>query len=196
MPKVIGLTGGIASGKSTIANMIRNLNLPLIDSDQIAKNVMLKEEVKNELRNAFGKEIFDEQGKLSRKTLAHIIYDNESKRNKLNHIVHPLVREEILIQLKTVYQDKKIVFVDVPLLYESGFNQLTDQVIVVYVPKEVQLKRLIKRNNIDEVYANQQISAQDDLEEKAKKANFVIDNQHSVEYSNKQLLQVLEQIGV
>jgi dephospho-CoA kinase len=196
MPKVIGLTGGIASGKSTVANMIRNLKLPLIDSDQIAKTVLLKEEVKSELRNTFGDAIFDEQGVLSRKTLAHIIFSNETKRKELNHIVHPLVREEILHQLKHVYQDKKVVFVDVPLLYESGFDQLTDQVIVVYVPKDIQLQRLINRNHIEESYAKQQIQAQDDLEEKAKKADYVIDNQRSIDYTNKQLLDVIEQIEV
>jgi dephospho-CoA kinase len=196
MPKVIGLTGGIASGKSTVANMIRNLKLPLIDSDQIAKTVLLKEEVKTELRNAFGEAIFDEHGVLSRKKLAHIIFSNETKRKELNHIVHPLVREEILNQLKNIYQDKKVVFVDVPLLYESGFDGLTDQVIVVYVPKEIQLDRLIKRNHIEKSYAQQQINAQDDLEKKAKKADYVIDNQRSVEYTNKQLLTVLEQIEV
>jgi len=196
MPKVIGLTGGIASGKSTVANMIRNLKLPLIDSDQIARDVMLHHHVIKELKNAFGEEIFDDEGKLSRKTLARIIYSDDDKRTKLNNIVHPLVREEILKQLQSIYKDVDLVFVDVPLLFESGFDQLMDEIIVVYVPKDVQLDRLIRRDHIKEEYAHQKINAQEDLEVKKNKADYVIDNRHSVEYTNKQLHQVLVQIGV
>lgn len=196
MTKVIGLTGGIASGKSTVANLIRNLKLPLIDSDQVARDVMLKPEVIKELRDVFGNEIFDDEGKLSRKTLARIIYTDENKRNNLNEIVHPLVRKEIEKQLNHDYQDCALVFVDVPLLYESGFDQMMDEVIVVYVPKDVQLDRLIKRDHIEETYAHKKIEAQEDLEQKAKKADYVIDNSRSVDYTNRQLHKVLEEIGV
>lgn len=196
MPKVIGLTGGIASGKSTVANMIRNLKMPLIDSDQIAKEIMLKDSVREEIRDAFGPDVFDEKGKLSRKRLAKIIYNDDEKRNILNQLVHPLVKEEILRQLNENYLVDEIVFVDVPLLYESGFNEFMDKIIVVYVPKEVQLERLMKRDSIKELYARQKIAAQEDLELKTKKADYVIDNQRSVEYTNKQLHQVLDQIGV
>jgi len=196
MPKLIGLTGGIASGKSTIANMIRNLKLPLLDSDQIAREVMLQTAILDEIKDTFGKEVFDDKGKLSRKTLAHIIYKDEEARKKLNQIVHPHVRTKILEQIEEEYRQEDFVFVDVPLLYESGFDQLMDQVIVVYVPKEVQLSRLINRDHIDESYALQKINAQEDLQSKIKKADYMIDNRHSVDYSNKQLLQVLEEIGV
>lgn len=196
MTKVIGLTGGIASGKSTVANLIRNLKLPLIDSDQVARDVMLKDQVIKKLKSAFGEEIFDDKGKLSRKTLARIIYADEDKRNTLNDIVHPLVREEIERQLTTDYKTYDFVFVDVPLLYESGFDQMMDDVIVVYVPKDVQLERLMKRDHIEETYAHQKINAQEDLETKAKKADYVIDNSYSVDYTSKQLHQVLEEIGV
>ncbi|MGS0972561.1 MAG: dephospho-CoA kinase [Candidatus Izemoplasmataceae bacterium] len=196
MTKVIGLTGGIASGKSTVANLIRNLKLPLIDSDQVARDVMLKPEVIKELRDTFGNDIFDDEDKLSRKTLARIIYADEDKRNRLNDIVHPLVRKEIERQLSNEYQECKLVFVDVPLLYESGFDQIMDAVIVVYVPKDVQLSRLIKRDHIEEAYAHQKIKAQEDLEKKVKKADYVIDNSGSVDYTNRQLHQVLEEIEV
>jgi dephospho-CoA kinase len=196
MPKLIGLTGGIASGKSTVANMIRNLKLPLLDSDQIAREVMLKEDIMKELKKAFGQEIFDDKGKLSRKTLARIIYNDETARKTLNAIVHPHVKEEILKELKAKHQEDKVVFIDVPLLYESGFDQMMDQVIVVYVPTEVQLDRLINRDHIEKAYAMQKINAQEDLESKIKKADYMIDNRHSVDYTNKQLMQVLEEIGV
>lgn len=178
MALTIGLTGGIASGKSTVTKMIRELGIPVIDADQIARDVVkMGEEAYNQIIQAFGQEILQEDGEIDRAKLGAIVFHNEQERKKLNAIVHPAVRRRMLAE-KEAYVQKgaKTVVLDIPLLFESELTHLVDKTIVVYVDDDVQLERLMKRNGFSKEEALARIQAQMPLREKVKKADAVIDN--------------------
>ncbi|MCL6616945.1 MAG: dephospho-CoA kinase, partial [Anoxybacillus ayderensis] len=144
----IGLTGGIASGKSTVAAMFRDLHIPVIDADEIAHRVTaINGEAYKPIVEAFGRDILDANGAIDRRKLGTIVFDDEQKRKQLNAIVHPLVRKHML-QQKEQYakQKEKAVVLDIPLLFESKLEHLVDRILVVYVDEQTQLHRLCERN--------------------------------------------------
>ncbi|GCD81564.1 dephospho-CoA kinase [Parageobacillus thermoglucosidasius] len=192
MALTIGLTGGIASGKSTVTKMIRELGIPVIDADQIARDVVkMGEEAYNQIIQAFGQEILQEDGEIDRAKLGAIVFHNEQERKKLNAIVHPAVRRRMLAE-KEAYVQKgaKTVVLDIPLLFESELTHLVDKTIVVYVDDDVQLERLMKRNGFSKEEALARIQAQMPLREKVKKADAVIDNNGTIEETKQQLWQI------
>lgn len=191
---VIGITGSIATGKSTVSNYLINKGYRLIDSDKIVHKLLSKSSVLSEISLAFGKDLIVD-GVLVRKLLAKIIFNDEEKRKLLNKIIHPKVIQEILDETKN-YKGKKgnLIFVDIPLLYEEKLEYLVDKVIVVYVPKEVQLERLIERDNIDVMYAKKKINASMDIELKKEKADYLIDNSKDLAYLYNQIEEVLRRI--
>lgn len=191
---VIGITGSIATGKSTVSNYLINKGYRLIDSDKIVHKLLSKSSVLSEISLAFGKDLIVD-GVLVRKLLAKIIFNNEEKRKLLNKIIHPKVIQEIVDESKD-YKGKKgnLLFVDIPLLYEENLEYLVDKVIVVYVPKEVQLQRLIERDNIDTEYAMKKINAAMDIELKKEKADYLIDNSKDLAYLYNQIEEVLRRI--
>lgn len=146
MTIVVGLTGGIASGKSTVSAIFREMNIPVIDADQIAKEVVQNGRVAySKIVEAFGKEILQEDLEINRAALGQIIFHNEQERQKLNSIVHPEVRSEMLKQKEQLIAEQyQLVVLDIPLLFESKLTYLVDQVIVVHVNELVQLERLQK----------------------------------------------------
>ncbi|ALF11781.1 dephospho-CoA kinase [Parageobacillus thermoglucosidasius] len=194
MALTIGLTGGIASGKSTVTKMIRELGIPVIDADQIARDVVkMGEEAYNQIIQAFGQEILQEDGEIDRAKLGAIVFHNEQERKKLNAIVHPAVRRRMLAE-KEAYVQKgaKTVVLDIPLLFESELTHLVDKTIVVYVDDDVQLERLMKRNGFSKEEALARIQAQMPLREKVKKADAVIDNNGTIEETKQQLWQIFK----
>ncbi|AEH46907.1 dephospho-CoA kinase [Parageobacillus thermoglucosidasius] len=194
MALTIGLTGGIASGKSTVTKMIRELGIPVIDADQIARDVVkMGEEAYNQIIQAFGQEILQEDGEIDRAKLGAIVFHNEQERKKLNAIVHPAVRQRMLAE-KEAYVQKgaKTVVLDIPLLFESELTHLVDKTIVVYVDDDVQLERLMKRNGFSKEEALARIQAQMPLREKVKKADAVIDNNGTIEETKQQLWQIFK----
>jgi len=182
MAKIIGLTGGIATGKSTVSNMFLEINIPVIDTDKIAKQLFVKgSETYEAVREAFGDEILTPSEEINRNILAKIIFSDEEKREMLNNIVHPKVKEHVFAEIKRLeLQGESFIVVDVPLLFESHFDTFMDYTVLVYAKRENQIARLISRDNIDETYALKKIKAQMPLSEKKKRADFVIDNSKSV----------------
>ncbi|GIO21712.1 dephospho-CoA kinase [Oceanobacillus sp. J11TS1] len=198
MSLVIGLTGGIASGKSTVAKMFAALDIPVIDADIIAREVVEPgEESYQKVVEVFGEEILKEDGSINRPKLGSIIFSDSEKRERLNQIVHPAVRKRVL-EKKEYYirQGEKCIVLDVPLLFESKLTSLVEKTLVVFVVKETQLKRLMERNQLSEQEAWDRIQSQMPLEEKVKLADELIDNNHSIEESKEQLLDLLKKWGV
>ncbi|MBC1538224.1 dephospho-CoA kinase [Listeria seeligeri] len=189
MGKTIGLTGSVATGKSTVSKMIQKAGIPLVDADIAARKVVERgTEGLAEIVVYFGKEILLADGSLNRPKLADIIFKNEEKRQKLNEITHPRVKDYMLAERKRfLAAGEKVVFFDIPLLFESHLESLVDQIVVVWVTPETELKRLMERNNLTKEAALARINSQMGIDEKAKKADFVINNNESLEKTEKQV---------
>ncbi|MGP6151150.1 dephospho-CoA kinase [Priestia flexa] len=196
MTIVVGLTGGIASGKSTVSAIFREMNIPVIDADQIAKEVVQNGRVAySKIVEVFGKEILQEDLEINRAALGQIIFHNEQERQKLNSIVHPEVRSEMLKQKEQLIAEQyQLVVLDIPLLFESKLTYLVDQVIVVHVNELVQLERLQKRNNLSKEDALARIKSQLPLTEKAKMADFIIDNNGSIDETKEQVIKLVSKL--
>jgi len=195
---IIGLTGSIGTGKSMIAAKFQELQIPVVDADIIAREVVEpKREAYVKIVETFGTEILHEDGTLNRKALGQIVFNDEAKRKKLNEIIHPAIRKEMLKKRDhLVEQGEQCVVLDIPLLYESGLTHFVDKVIVVFTDPDVQLKRIMARDNSTEQEAKSRINSQIPVAEKAKKADAVIDNNGTKESSRKQLETILSKWGI
>ncbi|MBL6007713.1 dephospho-CoA kinase [Bacillus halotolerans] len=193
MTLVIGLTGGIASGKSTVANMLIDKGITVIDADIIAKQAVEKGmPAYRQIIDEFGEDILLENGDIDRRKLGALVFTNEQKRLALNSIVHPAVREEMLKRRdESIANQETFVVLDIPLLFESKLESLVDKIIVVSVTKELQLERLTKRNQLTEEEALSRIRSQIPLEEKVSRADNVIDNSGTLEETKQQLEEIL-----
>ncbi|WP_174845456.1 dephospho-CoA kinase [Sporolactobacillus shoreae] len=194
----IGLTGGIASGKSTVSDWLRNNHFPLVDADRIAREVVAPGEPGlQKIVEAFGRRILLEDGSLDRAQLGELIFHHEDLRQSLNSIIHPLIRSRMRKQLETFEKEgAPVVFLDVPLFFEGSFEGWTDKTIVVYVTESNQLRRLMARNNLTEAEAMARIKSQMPLEEKKKRASAVINNNGTIRESEDQLIRILKQWGI
>lgn len=193
MTLTIGLTGGIASGKSTVAHMLKELGIPVIDADIIAREVVeIGEEAYVQIIETFGNDILQENGEIDRAKLGAIVFHDEEKRKQLNAIVHPAVRKKMMAQ-KEEYMNsgEQTVVLDIPLLLESKLTHLVDKIMVVYVDESVQLERLMKRNGFSSEEAIARIRSQMPLAEKVAYADAVIDNNGTIEKTREQLLHIL-----
>ncbi|KIL46292.1 dephospho-CoA kinase [Jeotgalibacillus campisalis] len=192
---IIGLTGGIASGKSTIANWLIEREYAVIDADLAARKVVEpNQEAYRKIVEQFGKRIVAEDGTIDRAQLGAIIFGSKTEREKLNSIVHPAVRKEMLEQKqKAVHLGKQTIFLDIPLLFESKLQWMVDKIVVVYVQEDIQLKRLMERNQYSAEEAQARISSQLPLREKKAQADAVIDNSGTVEQSFIQMEELLVQ---
>lgn len=193
MTLVIGLTGGIASGKSTVANMLIDKGITVIDADIIAKQAVERGmPAYRQIIDEFGEDILLENGDIDRRRLGALVFTNEQKRLALNSIVHPAVREEMLKRRdESIANQETFVVLDIPLLFESKLESLVDKIIVVSVTKELQLERLIKRNQLTEEEALSRIRSQMPLEEKVSRADNVIDNSGTLEETKQRLEEIL-----
>lgn len=195
MTLVIGLTGGIASGKSTVSAMFKQLNIPVIDADQIARDVVLPgEQTYDKIVAHFGKDILHDDDTLNRRKLGEIIFADEEKRQQLNAIIHPAIRQQMLQQRDHYVRAKeKCVVLDIPLLFESQLMDYVEKIIVVYVDEQIQLERLMTRDQSSEQDAQQRIDSQLPLKDKVKLADAVIDNNGTIEQSKAQLIETLRE---
>ncbi|MEK4336098.1 MULTISPECIES: dephospho-CoA kinase [Bacillus] len=195
MTLVIGLTGGIASGKSTVSQMIKEKGIRVVDADIIAKEAVSKGSATlHQIVQTFGEEVLLPNGELNRQQLGAIIFSDEEKRKKLNAIVHPEVRKEMLEQRdEGVSNNETFVVLDIPLLFESKLEGLVDRIIVVYTTPELQLSRLMNRNDLSEEEALNRIHSQQPLEEKCQKADRVIENTKDLAFIRKQLENILNE---
>ncbi|MFS0561046.1 dephospho-CoA kinase [Terribacillus sp. 179-K 1B1 HS] len=189
---VIGLTGGIASGKSTVSELFREYDIPVIDADVVAREVVEPgEPALAAIVEAFGAEILLPDGTLDRPKLGSIIFPDPGKRETLNGIVHPVVRERMTAERDRLKPLHPAVVLDIPLLFEGNQLHLVDKVVVVSVDFEVQLERLMHRNNLTEQEALDRIASQMPLADKVARADAIIDNNGSKEDTKKQLKQLL-----
>jgi dephospho-CoA kinase len=193
---IIGLTGSIASGKTSISSMLEKMGFPIVDADAIARRVVEKgmpalERIKKE----FGEEVLNSDGTLDRKALGQMVFSSSKKLELLNSITHPAIIEEINRNINSLSdKGEKMCVLDAPLLIESGINGMADSVLLVYVDDRTQLSRLMNRDNISEELALNKISSQMGFEEKRKYADYVIDNSRSLDYTKAQLEKIIATI--
>lgn len=186
----IGLTGGIASGKSTVSRLLVERGALLVDADKIAREVVLPgSHVLEQIAVHFGSDMLLEDGSLNRKRLGELVFASETSRKQLESITHPAIRQEIRRQMRQYEQEypERLVVVDIPLLYESGLADMFDSIVVVYVPRSVQLQRLMERDGWNEKEAEQRLNAQWSMERKRELADIVIDNSGSLDDTIKQV---------
>jgi dephospho-CoA kinase len=190
---VAGLTGGIATGKSTAAKALADCGAVVVDADRIAREVVAKgTPVWQAIREAFGDEVLGPDGELNRDAMGTIIFSDPAKRELLGGIVHPAVYEEMDLQTEAAKAlgNDTVVICDVPLLIETGMYRSFHEVILVYVPEAVQVERLMARDRISSEQALQKVRSQMPIEEKRKYATMVIDNSGTCEETREQVLSV------
>lgn len=193
--KIIGLTGSISTGKTQVSNYLRDRGEKVIDADLIAREVVDLGPVKEKIKEAFGNDIY-KGDELDRKALGEIVFRDKEKRQVLNEIEHPEIYRIILEEIKN---SKGRVFVDIPLLFESQhlnekYGLDFDEVWLVYVNRETQVKRLIKRDRISRGYALEKINSQMSVEDKKIMADVIIDNSGSLEETFKQVEENLKRL--
>ena len=192
MAYIIGLTGGIGSGKTTLVNYMESLGIPVFIADEEAKKAMQSPHVLEEVKTSFGPAIF-ENGHLNRQQLASIVFSNPDKLKELNSIIHPEVKRLFAIWLD---QHKTVPFVvyEAAILFESGSYQNCDYIITVTAPLEDRITRVMQRDNCSREQVLQRINAQWTDEERAAKSNFVIDNTNSKSAKNEidKILKILK----
>lgn len=190
MTKILGLTGGIAMGKSTISNFLRDKGIPIVDADEIAHAVLEFKAVKVQLVKAFGTPILNEQKQVDRKQLGKIVFGESKKLGELNQIVQPVIRQEIIRQLKS-FTTEPVVVLDAPVLFEQGYETLVDCIMVVSTTPAEQLRRLMERDHLTREDAQKRIDDQMAIEIKQKKADVTIDSSGSIEATQKQVIEWL-----
>ena len=189
--RVVGITGVISSGKSTICRYLKSNGYLVIDSDLIVKELYLDKKVINLIEKTFGKE-YVINGEINKSELGKLIFNNVDQRNKLNSLIHPLVKKEIKRQIDNSIDE--LIFIDVPLLYEAKFDDLCDYVIVVYANEQVNIKRLMERDKITYEVALTKIKSQMPLINKCYLADFIIDNSSNLCYTYERINRIVELI--
>jgi dephospho-CoA kinase len=182
--KVIGLTGGIASGKSTVSSLLRQLGAIVIDADVVARQVVEPDQPAwKEIVAAFGPGVLNEDRTLNRPVLGARVFNQPELLAVLNHITHPRVIERFQQQLKEIEEQfpEAVVVLDVPLLFEANMDKLADEIWVVWVSEDIQLDRLMARDGMSREEALKRIKAQMALAEKARRADRIIDNSRNLE---------------
>lgn len=178
MPFSVGLTGGVASGKSTVARLFAQHDVPVIDADETARELVNPgEHCLQQIVSQFGENMLNTDGSLNRRLLRQHVFTNEQARDQLNQIMHPAVRQVIGQQIAAVIAPYCLVVI--PLLLESKMQDLVDRVLVVDCPREHQLKRLIARDRVDDVLAQSMLESQLDPETRLRAADDIIDNSHN-----------------
>lgn len=192
----IGLTGGISSGKSTITSWFLEKGIIVLDADQIVRQLQKPgSQLLYDLAHEFGPSVILENGELARDVLGSIIFHDEAAKQKLNAMIHPLVKQKLVEGIEQAKaRGEQLVVLDVPLLFESGVESLVDRTLVVYVPREIQVKRLMKRDQIDESYALAKINSQMSLEKKRDLADYVLNNEYSMRELRTQFEQMFEML--
>ena len=195
--QVIGLTGGIATGKSTVSAILKNAGAVIIDADRIARRVVKKNlPAYRQILAHFGESVLLPDGEINRAALADLIFNDSRKKQLLNSIVHPHVRKETDRQLRHIAKKNPnaLVILDIPLLLEAGMRKDLSEVIVVYAPEHIQIKRLMERDHISQEDALARIRSQMPIEKKKSLATMVIDNSGPIEDTRKQTLAILQRL--
>ncbi|MCM3717904.1 dephospho-CoA kinase [Fictibacillus phosphorivorans] len=193
---IIGLTGGIATGKSTASRILSEQGIPVIDADLIAREVVMPEkDAYKKIIAFFGDEILLADKTLNRAKLGEIIFNDAEKRQKLNEIVHPAVRKEMKNQAERyLSRGNPLVVMDIPLLFESKLTHMVDKTWLIYTHPNIQLKRLMERDGYTEEQALSRITAQMPIDEKKELADVVIENNETIEELKQKLILQLQEV--
>jgi dephospho-CoA kinase len=194
---VAGLTGGIATGKSTVSLILREAGAIIIDADAIARDAVKKDlPAWHEIVSIFGKEVLLPDGEIDRAYLGGIIFRDSSKKEILNKIVHPYVIRKVAELIEAVGKESpaSIVIIDVPLLIEAGMDKGLEEVVLVYTPEWIQIERLIERDGITEEEALLKIRSQMPIEDKRKFASIMIDNSGTLQATRERSLEIFDNL--
>ena len=195
MARIIGLTGGIASGKSTVTSYLREKGYPVIDADRVVHDLQAPGgALYRILVEHFGREILNESGELDRAVLGQQIFSNPRERDWSNRVQGQLIREALAVARDRQAAQSDLFFMDIPLLIEQGYEDWFEAVWLVAVSKETQLKRLMERNHLSEVEAKERMASQMPLEVKRSHADLVLDNNGDLAALYAQLNAALEQL--
>jgi len=194
MAYIIGITGSIATGKSTVANYLKQLGYLVIDSDEVSHRALVDseyciQEVKKHFPSSY------RSGMIDRKIVASIIFKDKEKREILNQIIHPYVINQLENVKKRYQKQEQLIFFDIPLLYEVKLEYLCDEIWVVYTNQDIQLERLMKRNNISKEEALLRINSQMSIEIKKELADKIVDNQKDIATLYQQIKQYIMEVN-
>ncbi|MBA8633587.1 dephospho-CoA kinase [Staphylococcus aureus] len=177
MPKVIGLTGGIASGKSTVSELLSVFGFKVVDADKAAREAVKKgSKGLAQVREVFGDEAIDENGEMNRRYMGDLVFNHPEKRLELNAIIHPIVRDIMEEEKQEYLKQGYNVIMDIPLLFENELENTVDEVWVVYTSESIQMDRLMQRNNLSLEGAKARVYSQISIDKKSRMADHVIDN--------------------
>ncbi|MFC6175871.1 dephospho-CoA kinase [Companilactobacillus huachuanensis] len=197
MSKIYGLTGGIAAGKSTVLAMFREHGFIIFDADSFAREVVIPNSIGlKQIVDQFGEQILNADGTLNRAKLGSIVFSDNEQLQKLNHITRPLIKEKILetIDLIKKSTSKTIAIFEIQLLFEGGYENYFDGVISLYERPEIQLDRLMKRNDLSKKVAQDRINSQLSMDEKKRRADFVIDNSGDLKHLEQEFEKLMSQL--
>ncbi|APX72530.1 dephospho-CoA kinase [Companilactobacillus allii] len=197
MSRIYGLTGGIAAGKSTVLKLLKEKGCVVYDADQVARDVVKPGTIGlSQIVAEFGDDILLPDKTLDRKKLGSIVFSGKSQLKRLTNITGPLIREQILHTIEEVRKsnDKKITIFEIQLLFESKYQEYFSGVISIYVPMDIQLKRLKQRDKINNEDAIQRIDSQMSMDKKRQLADFVIDNSKDLDFLNKEIDDLLKKL--
>lgn len=186
----IALTGGISTGKSTVCNLFKLHGFLIIDADEISHKIL--DENSSQIAQMFGNQ-YIKDGKVLRKELGKIIFTNEENKEKLENLLHPLIKDEIVKRSRLFESQNKPYFIDIPLFFEKMHYPIPKS-LVVYTPKDLQVKRLMKRDNINEEEALVKISNQWDIEKKKELADMIIDNSKDLKNLQNEVERIIGEI--
>ena len=193
MGKIIGITGGIASGKSTVTNFLRQKGFRVVDADAVVHQLQKPGgRLYQVLVQRFGQEIILENGELNRPLLASLIFSNPEEREWSKQTQGEIIREELAALRDQLAQTEAIFFMDIPLLFEQGYANWFDETWLVYVDRDIQLERLMKRDQLSKESAEVRLATQWSLDEKKKFASHVLDNNGSRDQLVSQVVKLLE----
>ncbi|WP_319371354.1 dephospho-CoA kinase [uncultured Ilyobacter sp.] len=184
---IIGLTGGIASGKSTVSKILSKMGIRVVDADIVAREVMNSEEIIERITGEFGKNVLDKNGKLDRAKLRELVFSSKEMVDSLNSIVHPFVIAKFQDERKKTIRTGETVIFDIPLLFEAGMENLCDEIILVYVDRETQIKRVMERDGSSREIAENIIESQMSLLKKLEKSDISIKNDGTIEELKKKV---------
>ena len=175
MTKIIGLTGGIGSGKSTVANYIASKGIPVYIADEEAKKIMEREDVKQKIQNLFSESVLNPDNSLNRKKIAEFVFNNPNKLKELNDIVHPAVQLHFKNWLNE-HKDSPFIIKEVAILFETGGNKQCDKVILITAPEELRIERAMKRDNLTKKDILVRINNQLPDSKKKELSDFIVEN--------------------
>ena len=195
MVKIIGITGGIASGKSTVTDFLKQQGYQVIDADQVVHELQEPDgRLYQALLSAFGSAILQEDGRLDRPKLGAMIFGNPDLLAQSSQLQNEIIREELAHRRDLLAETEAVFFIDLPLLFELEYDNWFDQIWLVDVTVETQLSRLMTRNALSQEEAEKRIAAQLSLQEKRKRADVLIDNNGSLEETRQQLRDALQKL--